>query len=313
MRTLDIKLATLLQTLASPPDCPKVGSMDFGERLTVVLKNVSLVAILAGHTVLMPGALLAGLASDKHRKVQFRVSQKGERDRALGQVQRTAREEAVFGENAHRIEDEDDDWAAALVPGVSVVATGCLGLTVEDPADEPHVVRCCGFRSRRQREICLGVVCARESWVCKSQLFANKLSPKGDRPGMGWTDAFPARPVKDDRVLACASALDPCNSGRCPLSTGGLARWPPCWLSFAAASGRQGCWSRHPVRVLGAALSSNDISSPKPSTRSSTSSSSLCPTHPSPAFTTPPSPIPAVFSVSSPFLRVIGENTSREA
>lgn len=83
MRTLDIKLATLLQTLASPPDCPKVGSMDFGERLTVVLKNVSLVAILAGHTVLMPGALLAGLASDKHRKVQSRVSQKGGRDRAL--------------------------------------------------------------------------------------------------------------------------------------------------------------------------------------------------------------------------------------
>lgn len=36
-----------------------------------------------------------------------------------------------------------------------------------------------------------------------------------------------ARPVKDDRVLACASALDPCNSGRCPLSPGGLVCAPP--------------------------------------------------------------------------------------
>lgn len=39
IRTLDIKLATLLQTLASAPDCPKVGSADFGERLTVVQKT----------------------------------------------------------------------------------------------------------------------------------------------------------------------------------------------------------------------------------------------------------------------------------
>lgn len=36
-----------------------------------------------------------------------------------------------------------------------------------------------------------------------------------------------ARPVKDDRVLACASALDPCNCGRCPLSPGGLVCAPP--------------------------------------------------------------------------------------
>lgn len=35
IRTLDIKLATLLQTLASAPGWPKAGSMDFGERLTV--------------------------------------------------------------------------------------------------------------------------------------------------------------------------------------------------------------------------------------------------------------------------------------
>lgn len=109
---------------------------------------------------------------------------------------------------------------------VSVAATGCLGLTVEDPADEPHGVRCCGFRSRRAKVICLVVSCAGDYSLCKSQVFASKLSPKGDRPGWGVRMPCPARPVKDDRVLACASALDPCNSGRCPLSTGGLACAP---------------------------------------------------------------------------------------
>lgn len=41
IRTLDIKLAILLQTLASTPGCPNVGSMDFGERLTVVIRKRS--------------------------------------------------------------------------------------------------------------------------------------------------------------------------------------------------------------------------------------------------------------------------------
>lgn len=41
IRTLDIKLAILLQTLASTPGCPNVGSIDFGERLTVVIRKRS--------------------------------------------------------------------------------------------------------------------------------------------------------------------------------------------------------------------------------------------------------------------------------
>lgn len=111
---------------------------------------------------------------------------------------------------------------------VYVAATGCLRLTVEDPADEPHDVRCCGFRSRRAiGDLFGGSVCVRLFSLCKSQVFTNKLSPKGDRPGWGGRMPCPtARPVKDDRVLACASALDPCNSGRCPLSPGGLVRAP---------------------------------------------------------------------------------------
>lgn len=81
---------------------------------------------------------------------------------------------------------------------------------------------------------------------------------------MGGRMPCPARPVKDDRALALCFSFGPLQLWK--VSTAN--RWasaippPPCWLSFAVASGRQGCWSRHPVRVLGAALSSDDISSP---------------------------------------------------
>ena len=68
--TLDIKLATLLQTLASAPDCPKVGSIDFGERLTIVLEEVSLLDLVAGYAVRISGHPLPEPSNWQCRKVR---------------------------------------------------------------------------------------------------------------------------------------------------------------------------------------------------------------------------------------------------
>lgn len=96
---------------------------------------------------------------------------------------------------------------------VSVAATSWLRLTVENSADEPHGVYRVAAFAAVERERSVWISRARNI-RCVSPRFANKLSPKGDRPGVGERMPCPARPVKDDRVLACASALDPCNSGR---------------------------------------------------------------------------------------------------
>lgn len=110
MRTLDIKLAILLHTLASTPGCPNVGSMDFGERLTVGFgKWVSLLDILAIHVFDHIGRPLCQACMRRGRKARQWVGDGGLRS-GSGRGRRTAREEAVFGEDAHGIEDEDDDW-----------------------------------------------------------------------------------------------------------------------------------------------------------------------------------------------------------
>lgn len=60
IRTLDIRLAILLQTLASAPDCPKVGSIDFGERLTVVFGERSVSWMFRSHRVHIGRSSLPG-------------------------------------------------------------------------------------------------------------------------------------------------------------------------------------------------------------------------------------------------------------
>lgn len=77
-----------------------------------------------------------------------------------------------------------------------------------------------------ERERSVWVSCAGKFAVYKSQVCEQAVA-KRRPPGVVGRMPCPARPVKDDRVLACASALDPCNSGRCPLSTGGLVRSLP--------------------------------------------------------------------------------------
>lgn len=79
MRTLDIKLAILLQTLASTPGCPNVGSMDFGERLTVVLEEVSLLEILAVHVLVHIGRPLCQARMRRDRKARLGGSDEGRR------------------------------------------------------------------------------------------------------------------------------------------------------------------------------------------------------------------------------------------